>query len=83
MEQTFSIGLTEGQWRQLVIERLMEIEAIARTSQYISVQAMQLQTKANHATLLDAAEGMIAEYRARVELAVAASVIRIKAEAKE
>jgi|688.fasta_scaffold2526497_1 hypothetical protein len=83
MDKTFSIGMTEAQWRQLLLERLMEIEAIARTSHYISVQAMQLQTKANHATLLDAANDMITEYRAKVELAVAASVVRMKSEAPE
>ncbi len=79
-QEKLTLNMTEAQWRQLILERLMELEAFARANHVLTTQAIHYITKADPRKLDKAAEEMVKSLRADVEKSVAANAMLIISE---
>jgi hypothetical protein len=82
-QQEISLSMSEAQWRQLMLERIIELEALARTNHVLTTQAIHYITKADPKKLDNAATEMLKDMREEVKRSVGAAILATKAESTE
>lgn len=78
-----SLSMSEAQWRQLMLERIIELEALARTNHVLTTQAIHYITKADPKKLDNAATEMLKDMREQVKRSVGAAILAMKAESTD